>query len=117
MPSSRGSPGGNVITVLDAHIYWPDQPAELRAAWNLLRDDGLLLMFVLEPRGKANYGDDSATTKQEEEQLAWPFRRRSPPRNRCRCGRNNEKDMIIGTFLASGKNCDDVVWPPRTRGT
>lgn len=34
----------DVITVLDAHIYWPDQPAELRAAWNLLRDDGLLLI-------------------------------------------------------------------------
>ncbi len=34
----------DVVTVLDAHIYWPDQPAELRAAWNLLRDDGLLLI-------------------------------------------------------------------------
>lgn len=34
----------DVVTVLDAHIYWPDQPAELRAAWKLLRDDGLLLI-------------------------------------------------------------------------
>ena len=34
----------DVISVLDAHIYWPDQPAELRAAWNLLRDDGLLVI-------------------------------------------------------------------------
>ena len=34
----------DVVTVLDAHIYWPDQPAELRAAWDLLRDDGLLLI-------------------------------------------------------------------------
>jgi SAM-dependent methyltransferase len=34
----------DVITVLDAHIYWPDQPAELAAAWRLLRDDGLLLI-------------------------------------------------------------------------
>ncbi|MCR9197029.1 MAG: class I SAM-dependent methyltransferase [Planctomycetaceae bacterium] len=34
----------DVITVLDAHIYWPDQPGELRAAWNLLRDDGLLVI-------------------------------------------------------------------------
>ena len=32
----------DVITVLDAHIYWPDQPSELRAAWSLLRDGGLL---------------------------------------------------------------------------
>jgi 2-polyprenyl-3-methyl-5-hydroxy-6-metoxy-1,4-benzoquinol methylase len=34
----------DVVTVLDAHIYWPDQPAELRAARDLLRDDGLLLI-------------------------------------------------------------------------
>lgn len=34
----------DVITVLDAHIYWPDQPAELEAAWKLLRKDGLLLI-------------------------------------------------------------------------
>jgi len=34
----------DVITVLDAHIYWPDQPGELRAAWELLRDDGLLVI-------------------------------------------------------------------------
>lgn len=40
---SQDSPA-DVVTVLDAHIYWPDQPAELRAAWDLLRDDGLLLI-------------------------------------------------------------------------
>ncbi|MEQ9410554.1 MAG: class I SAM-dependent methyltransferase [Fuerstiella sp.] len=34
----------DVITVLDAHIYWPDQPGELKAAWHLLRDDGLLMI-------------------------------------------------------------------------
>ncbi|MFY9256267.1 MAG: class I SAM-dependent methyltransferase [Fuerstiella sp.] len=34
----------DVISVLDAHIYWPDQPAELRAACRLLRDDGLLVI-------------------------------------------------------------------------
>lgn len=34
----------DVITVLDAHIYWPDQPGELRAAWDLLRDDGLIVI-------------------------------------------------------------------------
>jgi len=34
----------DVISVLDAHIYWPDQPAELRAARRLLRDDGLLVI-------------------------------------------------------------------------
>ncbi len=34
----------DVISVLDAHIYWPDQPSELRAACRLLRDDGLLVI-------------------------------------------------------------------------
>lgn len=34
----------DVITVLDAHIYWPDQPSELRAAYQMLRDDGLLVI-------------------------------------------------------------------------
>jgi SAM-dependent methyltransferase len=34
----------DVVSVLDAHIYWPDQPAELRAARQLLRDDGLLVI-------------------------------------------------------------------------
>lgn len=32
----------DVISVLDAHIYWPDQKKELQAAHRLLRDDGLL---------------------------------------------------------------------------
>ena len=34
----------DVISVLDAHIYWPDQPGELRAAHKMLRDDGLLVI-------------------------------------------------------------------------
>lgn len=37
----------DVVTVLDAHIYWPDQPRELRAAWERLRPDGLLVIRAL----------------------------------------------------------------------
>lgn len=37
----------DVISVMDAHIYWPDQPAELRAASKLLREDGLLVIRAL----------------------------------------------------------------------
>ncbi|MEZ6122169.1 MAG: class I SAM-dependent methyltransferase [Planctomycetaceae bacterium] len=37
----------DVLTVLDAHIYWPDQPRELRAAWKLLRPGGLLVIRAL----------------------------------------------------------------------
>ncbi|MEO2015137.1 MAG: methyltransferase domain-containing protein [Fuerstiella sp.] len=37
----------DVISVLDAHIYWPDQPAELRAIHRLLRDDGLLVLRAI----------------------------------------------------------------------
>lgn len=37
----------DVVTVLDAHIYWPDQPRELRAAWKLLRPGGLLVIRAL----------------------------------------------------------------------
>lgn len=37
----------DVISVFDAHIYWPDQAAELRAARKLLRDDGLLVLRAL----------------------------------------------------------------------
>lgn len=39
-----GRQPADVVTVLDAHIYWPDQPEELRAAAELLRDDGLLVI-------------------------------------------------------------------------
>ena len=37
----------DVLTVLDAHIYWPDQPKELRAAWNLIRPGGLLVLRAI----------------------------------------------------------------------
>lgn len=37
----------DVVTVLDAHIYWPDQPRELRAAWRMLKDDGLLVIRAI----------------------------------------------------------------------
>jgi SAM-dependent methyltransferase len=37
----------DVLTVLDAHIYWPDQPGELSAAWKLIRPGGLLVMRAL----------------------------------------------------------------------
>lgn len=37
----------DVLTVLDAHIYWPNQPAELAAAWKLIRPGGLLVMRVI----------------------------------------------------------------------
>jgi len=37
----------DVVTVLDAHIYWPDQPKELRAAWERLRPGGLLVIRAL----------------------------------------------------------------------
>ena len=37
----------DVLSVLDAHIYWPNQPAELRAAWKLLRPGGLLVMRAI----------------------------------------------------------------------
>ena len=37
----------DVISVLDAHIYWPDQPAELRAAYRLLRENGLLVIRAI----------------------------------------------------------------------
>lgn len=37
----------DVLTVLDAHIYWPDQPRELRAAYERLRPGGLLVIRAL----------------------------------------------------------------------
>jgi len=41
------SNSADVLTVLDAHIYWPDQPRELRAACRLLRPGGLLVIRAL----------------------------------------------------------------------
>lgn len=37
----------DVLTVLDAHIYWPDQPGELKTAWSLIRPGGLLVMRAI----------------------------------------------------------------------
>lgn len=37
----------DVLAVLDAHIYWPNQPAELSAAWRLIKPGGLLVMRVI----------------------------------------------------------------------
>lgn len=37
----------DVVSVLDAHIYWPNQPGELLAAWKLLRPGGLLIIRAL----------------------------------------------------------------------
>ena len=37
----------DVLTVMDAHIYWPNQPAELAAAWKLIKPGGLLVMRVI----------------------------------------------------------------------
>ena len=37
----------DVLAVLDAHIYWPNQPAELTAAWKLIKPGGLLVMRVI----------------------------------------------------------------------
>ena len=37
----------DVLAVLDAHIYWPNQPAELTAAWKMIKPGGLLVMRVI----------------------------------------------------------------------
>ncbi|MEZ6058857.1 MAG: methyltransferase domain-containing protein [Planctomycetaceae bacterium] len=37
----------DVLSVLDAHIYWPNQQRELRAAWKLLKPGGLLVMRAI----------------------------------------------------------------------
>jgi SAM-dependent methyltransferase len=36
----------DILTCLDCHYYWPDQRAELRAAWRKLRPGGYLAMRV-----------------------------------------------------------------------
>ena len=38
----------DVITVLDANMYWPDQPGELQGALRLLKPGGLLVMRVID---------------------------------------------------------------------
>jgi SAM-dependent methyltransferase len=46
----------DVITVLDANIYWPDQPAELRAIHDRLKPGGLLVMRVVDKSWLAKIG-------------------------------------------------------------
>jgi SAM-dependent methyltransferase len=46
----------DVISVLDANIYWPDQPAELRDIFNHLTPGGLLVMRVVDKSWMAGIG-------------------------------------------------------------
>ena len=46
----------DVITVLDANIYWPNQPAELREIYNRLRPGGLLVMRIVDKSWMARIG-------------------------------------------------------------
>lgn len=46
----------NVISVLDANIYWPDQPAELRDIFNRLSPGGLLVMRIVDKSWMARIG-------------------------------------------------------------
>jgi 2-polyprenyl-3-methyl-5-hydroxy-6-metoxy-1,4-benzoquinol methylase len=46
----------DVITVLDANIYWPDQPAELQAIYDRLKPGGLLVMRVVDKSWMARVG-------------------------------------------------------------
>ena len=46
----------DVITVLDANIYWPDQPAELRQIYDRLKPGGLLVMRVVDKSWLATLG-------------------------------------------------------------
>jgi SAM-dependent methyltransferase len=46
----------DVISVLDANIYWPDQPAELRDIFNRLEPGGLLVMRVVDKSWMARIG-------------------------------------------------------------
>ncbi len=46
----------DVITVLDANIYWPDQPAELRQIYDRLKPGGLLVMRVVDKSWLAALG-------------------------------------------------------------
>jgi SAM-dependent methyltransferase len=38
----------DVISCLDCHVYWPDQPGELRAAYKNLRPGGCLVLRVVD---------------------------------------------------------------------
>ena len=46
----------DVITVLDANIYWPDQATELANIYNRLADGGLLIMRVVDKSWLATVG-------------------------------------------------------------
>ncbi|HCP13810.1 MAG TPA: hypothetical protein DIT89_15865 [Planctomycetaceae bacterium] len=46
----------DVVTVLDANIYWPDQPAELRQIFDRLKPGGLLVMRVVDKSWLATIG-------------------------------------------------------------
>lgn len=46
----------DAITVLDANIYWPNQPAELRDIFNRLRPGGLLVMRIVDKSWMARIG-------------------------------------------------------------
>ena len=46
----------DVISVLDANIYWPDQPAELRDIFSRLSPGGLLVMRVVDKSWMAGIG-------------------------------------------------------------
>ncbi len=46
----------DVVTVLDANIYWPDQPAELREIYQRVRPGGLLVMRVVDKSWLARIG-------------------------------------------------------------
>ena len=46
----------DVISVLDANIYWPDQPAELRDIYGRLAPGGLLVMRIVDKSWLARIG-------------------------------------------------------------
>lgn len=46
----------DVISVLDANIYWPDQPTELREIFDRLNSGGLLVMRVVDKSWMAGVG-------------------------------------------------------------
>lgn len=39
--------GARVVTIMDANIYWPDQAGELKAIYDLLPPEGLLVMRLI----------------------------------------------------------------------
>ena len=46
----------DVISVLDANIYWPDQPSELKEIYDRLKPGGILVMRVVDKSWMARYG-------------------------------------------------------------